>query len=117
MAYCQGTLVTTDSGAEVTRNVTECSNRTLLSSFDPTQAWPKEITSSGNMGWPRVISDDFHAFIMTSQVMAVMYCIGVGAMGAAMLVRVWATLAPRASQGLFEFWFFVVSYIYMYTIW
>lgn len=32
-------------------------------------------------------------------------------MGVAMLVRVWATLAPKASQGPIEFWFFVVSYI------
>ena len=111
MSYCQGTLVTLDPGTEVTRNVTECSNRTILSSFDPTQAWPKEITSSQDLGWARVISDDFHAFRMTSQVMAVMYCIGVGAMGAAILVRVWTTLSPRAGQGLFEFSFFMVSYI------
>lgn len=111
MAYCQGTLVTLDPGTEVTRNVTECSNRTILSSFDPTQTWPKEITSGQDLGWTRVISDDFHAFRMTSQVMAVMYCIGVGAMGAAILVRVWTTLSPRAGQGLFEFSFFMVSHI------
>ncbi|KAF3029500.1 hypothetical protein E8E15_010829 [Penicillium rubens] len=109
MSYCQGTLVTLDPGTEVTRNVTECSNRTILSSFDPTQAWPKEITSSQDLGWARVISDDFHAFRMTSQVMAVMYCIGVGAMGAAILVRVWTTLSPRAGQGLFEFSFFMLG--------
>lgn len=98
--------------------MTECSNRTILSSFDPTQAWPKEVTSSLQLEWPRVISDDFHAFKMTSQVMAVMYSIGVGAMGVAMLIRVWATLAPNASQGPIEFWVFVVSYIiYMDAIW
>ncbi|CRL18472.1 Actin cortical patch SUR7/pH-response regulator PalI [Penicillium camemberti] len=109
LSYCQGTLITTDAGVEVTRNVTECSNRTISSSFDPTQAWPEEVTSSPQLGWPRVISDDFHAFRMTSQVMAVMYSIGIGAMGIAMLVRVWATLAPKASQGPIEFWFFVLG--------
>ncbi|CDM27629.1 hypothetical protein DTO013E5_2697 [Penicillium roqueforti] len=109
MSYCQGTLVTIDPGTEVTRNVTECSNRAISSSFDPTQAWPKELTSSPDMRWQRVISDDFHAFRMTCQVMAVMYCIGIGAMGAAMLVRVWTTLAPRACQGPLEFWFFMVG--------
>lgn len=47
--------------------------------------------------------------------MAVMYIIGVGAMGLAILVRVWATLAPKASQGLIEFWLFMVSYNYTWT--
>ncbi|KAJ5501209.1 hypothetical protein LT330_001216 [Penicillium expansum] len=109
LSYCQGTLGTIDPSAEVTRNVTECSSRTIVSAFDPTQAWPEEITSSKQLGWPRVISDDFHAFKMTSQVMAVMYCIGVGAMGVVMLIRVWTTLAPKACQGPCEFLFFVLG--------
>ncbi|KAJ5194166.1 Actin cortical patch SUR7/pH-response regulator PalI [Penicillium cf. griseofulvum] len=108
MSYCQGTLGTTNPSAGVIRNVTGCSNRTLLSSFDPTQAWPKEILAQG-LSWPRVISDDFHALKLTSQVMGVLYCMGVGAMGAAILVRVWATLAPRPGQGLFEFGFFTLG--------
>jgi hypothetical protein len=41
--------------------------------------------------------------------MAVLYCIGVGAMGAALLVRLWTTATPRAGQGLLEFGFMVVS--------
>ncbi|CAG8884034.1 unnamed protein product [Penicillium nalgiovense] len=109
MAYCQGTLVTLDPGTEVTRNVTECSNRTILSSFDPTQTWPKEITSGQDLGWTRVISDDFHAFRMTSQVMAVMYCIGVGAMGAAILVRVWTTLSRAQARAYLNFRFSCIS--------
>ncbi|KAJ5373139.1 Actin cortical patch SUR7/pH-response regulator PalI [Penicillium concentricum] len=108
MSYCQGTLGTTNPSAGVTRNVTACSNRTLLSSFDPTQAWPNEIASQ-ELGWPRVISDDFHALRLTSKVMAVLYCIGVGAMGAAILVRVWTTLSPRPGQGPCEFWFFMLG--------
>ncbi|KAJ5825079.1 Actin cortical patch SUR7/pH-response regulator PalI [Penicillium robsamsonii] len=108
MSYCQGTLGTTIPSAGVTRNVTECSNRTLLSSFDPIQAWPNEIASQ-ELGWPRVIGDDFQALRLTSRVMAVLYCIGVGAMGAALLVRVWTTLAPRPGQGPWEFWFFMLG--------
>ncbi|KGO76926.1 Actin cortical patch SUR7/pH-response regulator PalI [Penicillium italicum] len=109
LSYCQGTLGKIDPSAEVTRNVTECSNRTIVSSFDPTQAWPEEVTSSQQLGWPRVISDDFHAFKVTSQVMAVMYCIGVGAMGVVMLVRVWTTLVPKPCQGPCELLFFVLG--------
>ncbi|KAJ5171372.1 Actin cortical patch SUR7/pH-response regulator PalI [Penicillium coprophilum] len=108
MSYCQGTLGTTDPNGGVTRNLTECSNRTVLSSFDPTKAWPKEITGQ-ELGWPRVISDDFHALRLTSRVMAVLYCMGVGAMGATILVRVWTTLAPRPGQGPCEFWLFMVG--------
>lgn len=93
------------------RNVTSCSNRSILFSFDPTVSWPKEITQGPALEWPRVISDDFHAFRLTSRAMAMLYCIGVGAMGAALLVRVWQTLAPRAQQGLFEFQFLVVSFL------
>jgi len=108
MSYCQGTLGTTEPSAGVTRNVTECSHRRILFSFDPTQAWPK-VTHGPELEWPRVISDDFHAFRMTTRSMAVLYCMGVGATGAALVVRIWTTVAPRAGQGLFEFGFMVVS--------
>ncbi|OQD81818.1 hypothetical protein PENANT_c025G07283 [Penicillium antarcticum] len=62
MSYCSGELGTTDPSAGVTRNVTTCSNRTILFAFDPTQAWPKEVTHGAELDWPRVIADDFHAF-------------------------------------------------------
>ncbi|CAG7961027.1 unnamed protein product [Penicillium olsonii] len=107
MSYCQGTLGASDPGARVTRNVTECSHRKILFSFDPTQEWP--VTHDENLEWPRVISDDFHAFRMTTRSMAVLYSIGVGAMGAALLVKLWTAVAPRAGQGLFECGFMVLG--------
>ncbi|KAJ5143807.1 uncharacterized protein N7515_002594 [Penicillium bovifimosum] len=111
MSYCQGTLGTTDPSAGVTRNVTSCSNRTILFSFDPMQAWPKASSTHGpELEWPRVISDDFHAFSTTSRAMAVLYCMGIGAMGAALLVQVWTSLAPRNGQGLFEFGFLTLGF-------
>ncbi|KAJ5172634.1 hypothetical protein N7492_005227 [Penicillium capsulatum] len=110
MSYCQGTLGTVGPGAAgASRNVTSCSSRTILFSFDPTAAWPTEITQSKELNWPRVISDDFHAFRISSQSMAVLYCIGVGAMGAAVLVRASSFVAPRAQTGLFEFGFLVLG--------
>lgn len=108
MSYCQGTLGAADPGAKVTRNVTECSHRKILFSFDPTQEWP-DVSHGADLEWPRVISDDFHAFRMTTRSMAVLYSIGVGAMGAALLVKFWTAVAPRAGQGLFECGFMVVS--------
>ncbi|KAJ5604733.1 Actin cortical patch SUR7/pH-response regulator PalI [Penicillium lagena] len=103
MSYCQGTLGTIDPGVPgVTRNVTSCSSRTILFSFDPTQAWPKEITQGPALEWPRVISDDFQAFRLTSRAMAVLYCIAVVAMGGMLLVRVWAFLSPNKQQHVLE---------------
>ncbi|KAJ5963803.1 Actin cortical patch SUR7/pH-response regulator PalI [Penicillium vulpinum] len=110
LSHCQGTLGTTETGVEISRNVTKCSNRTLLSPFDPTEAWAKDITSWG-LEWPRVISDDFHALRLTSKVMGVLYCMGIGAMGAAILVRAWTGLAPRPGQGPCEFLFFILGSI------
>ena len=108
MSYCQGTLGASDPSAGVTRNVTDCSHRKILFSFDPTQEWP-EVSHGPELEWPRVISDDFHAFRMTTRSMAVLYCIGVGAMGAALLVKVWTAIAPRAGQGKIECGFIMVS--------
>ncbi|KAJ5081717.1 hypothetical protein NUU61_009981 [Penicillium alfredii] len=109
MSYCQGTLSTPDPGSGASRNVTKCSGRSIPFSFDPTQAWPKEITQGPELAWPRVISDDFHAFRLTSQAMAVLYCIGVATMGVVLLVRVWMTLKPKPQQGLLEFGFLVLG--------
>lgn len=90
------------------RNVTDCSNRTILFSFDPTAAWPKEITQGPALEWPRVISDDFHAFRMTSRAMAVLYIVGVGAVGIVLVVKAVSMAVPKAQYGLVEFGFLVV---------
>lgn len=110
MSYCHGTLGTAEPGSSSgARNVTECSSRKLLFAFDPTEAWPEEVSHGPNLEWPRVISDDFHAFRLTTRSMAVMYMIGVGAIGFALVTRVVSLIAPRRQQGLFEFGFLVVS--------
>lgn len=110
MSYCQGILDTVEPGAPGSaRNVTQCSDRQILFSFDPTDAWSEAITHGPTLEWPRVISDDFHAFRLTTQAMAVMYCVGVSAVGAVLLVRVSSFISRRMQQGPFEFGFFVVS--------
>lgn len=110
MSYCQGTLGTGEPGTPgVSRNVTQCSNRTILFAFDPTEAWPNEITHGPTLEWPRVISDDFRAFRITSQAMAVLYIIGVGATGFALFARASSFITRKTQSGLFEFGFLVVS--------
>ncbi|KAJ5776840.1 hypothetical protein N7520_000086 [Penicillium odoratum] len=110
MSYCQGTLGTVEPGTPGSaRNVTQCSDRQILFSFDPTDAWSEATTHESTLEWPRVISDDFHAFRLTTQSMTVLYCIGVSAMGAALLVRVSSFIAKRVQQGVFEFGFLVLG--------
>lgn len=110
MSYCQGTLSSAEPGAPgVSRNVTECSKQTILFAFDPTQAWPEEITQGPELSWPRVISDDFRAFRVTSQAMAVLYIIGVGATGFALFARASMFITRKTQSGLFEFGFLVVG--------
>ncbi|OOQ85334.1 hypothetical protein PEBR_26103 [Penicillium brasilianum] len=112
MSYCQGTLGPVPAGATdlySSRNVTDCSNRTILFAFNPTAAWPTEITHGPALEWPRVISDDFHAFQMTSRAMAVLYIIGVGAVGTVLLVKGVSVAMPKAQYGLLEFGFLVLG--------
>lgn len=47
---------------------------------------------------------------MTSRAMAVLYIIGVGAVGAVLLVKIFSIAMPRAQYGLFEFGLLVVSH-------
>lgn len=111
MSYCQGVLETVEAGeTSVARNVTECSSRTLLFAFNPTDAWPEEITHGPTLEWPRVISDDFHAFSFTSRSMAVFYIIGVGAIGFALVSRLSSAITRKAKTGLFEFGFMLVGH-------
>ncbi|KAJ5112461.1 hypothetical protein N7532_000506 [Penicillium argentinense] len=110
MSYCHGTFETIEPGSEGSaRNVTECSDRKLLFSFNPTEAWLEDISHGPNLEWPRVISDDFHAFRLTTRSMAVMYIIGVGAIGFALVARVVSLIASRVQHGLFEFGFLVLG--------
>ncbi|KAJ5634976.1 uncharacterized protein N7484_008289 [Penicillium longicatenatum] len=114
MSYCQGTLGTVEPGTPGSaRNVTQCSDRQILFSFDPTDAWSEAITHGPTLEWPRVISDDFHAFRLTTQSMAVLYCIGVSAVGAVLLVRVSSLISRRVQRGPFEFGFFVLGSLSM----
>ncbi|KAJ5938536.1 hypothetical protein N7466_001670 [Penicillium verhagenii] len=114
MSYCQGTLGTVEPGLPGNaRNVTQCSDRQILFSFDLTDAWSEGITHGPTLEWPRVISDDFHAFRLTTQSMAVLFCIGVSAMGAVLLVRVSSLITQRTQQGLFEFGFLVLGSLSM----
>ncbi|KAL4897848.1 actin cortical patch SUR7/pH-response regulator pali [Aspergillus ambiguus] len=100
MAYCEGYLLETGD-----KNLTGCSNRTMLFSFDPARVFQEEIgngTSLSDIGWPRSVTEDFHAFHVTSRGMGVFYCIGVGFAGLAMLERLWWMITNGPRQSVME---------------
>lgn len=110
MSYCQGTVTSSEPGDSVSRNVTQCSNRTIPFAFNPTEALSAEVSPGPTLDWPRVISDDFHAFRVPSQAMTVLYIIGLGATGFALFARASSFIKPHTQSGLFEFGFLVVRH-------
>ncbi|KAF9893905.1 hypothetical protein FE257_010075 [Aspergillus nanangensis] len=100
MGYCEGFLV---ENAE--RNLTGCSNRTMLFSFDPARVLANETgntTSLSDLGWPRSVTDDFHAFNVTTRSMGVFYCIGIGFAGLAIVERLWWVIMKGPRQSVIE---------------
>lgn len=74
----------TVSKSDISKNVTDCSNRTAMYSFDPRQMLQRELNESGHgninltdLGWPDEIDDAIHALEIISNAMFVLYCIGI----------------------------------------
>ncbi|KAH1916773.1 hypothetical protein KXW47_001979 [Aspergillus fumigatus] len=103
MSYCEGFLDLNETGQR--KNLTGCSDRTALFSFNPSEVLLKETgntTSLADMGWPAAVSDDFRAFRITSKSMGIFYCIGVGAAGLVILARLWFLLVKGPRQTIAE---------------
>ncbi|PYH87674.1 hypothetical protein BO71DRAFT_393044 [Aspergillus ellipticus CBS 707.79] len=84
MSYCEGDLIAGD------RKLANCSDSSILFSFDPSAVLLKDsgnTTALSELGWPDAISDDFHAFSMTTRSMGIFYSIGAGVAGIAMIIR------------------------------
>lgn len=70
------------------KNVTKCSNQTAMFHFDPAQAIQNELKTGINLTdlkWPSEIEDGIQAAKLASNVMFVLYCIGIGAVGLALI--------------------------------
>ncbi|KAI9038471.1 SUR7/PalI family protein [Aspergillus affinis] len=100
MSYCEGFL---DSKEK--KNLTGCSKRSMLFSFDPSEVLLEETgntTSLTRLGWPDAISEDFRAFRLTHQSLGVLYCMGVGLAGLAILERLFFMLSRKTRQSVIE---------------
>ncbi|KAE8351085.1 actin cortical patch SUR7/pH-response regulator pali [Aspergillus coremiiformis] len=99
MSYCEGFL-NPDS-----RTVTECSHRSVLFSFNATEAISTDAgntTSLSRLGWPSSITEDLRTFSATSRSMGVFYSIGIGLAGLAVLERLWFGIFKGPRQTVVE---------------
>ncbi|KAL5359830.1 SUR7/PalI family-domain-containing protein [Aspergillus floccosus] len=113
MAYCEGFLMNDED-----KNLTGCSNRTMLFSFDPAQVFAKETgntTTLSDLGWPSSVTEDFQAFRLTSRGMSVFYCIGVGLAGLTILERLWWVVTRGPPQSVMELCSLLLSFM-MFSI-
>ncbi|THC96987.1 hypothetical protein EYZ11_003543 [Aspergillus tanneri] len=93
MSHCEGVR------EEEKNHVKNCSKRSMLFSFNPSKVLSEETgnTSPSDLGWPRAITEDFHAFSVTSQSLGVFYCIGLGFAGLVILERLCFVMISIAS--------------------
>ena len=89
--YCEG-YFTPSPIANLTsspsKNVTKCSNTSSTFHFDPATTIQNELRPGINLTalkWPSAIQDGINGIKLASNVMFVLYCIGIAAAGVALL--------------------------------
>lgn len=74
--------------AHPSKNVTNCSNQTATFHFDPAKAIQNELKPGINLTdlkWPSKVQDGIEAVKLASNVMFVLYCIGIASVGFALV--------------------------------
>lgn len=87
------------------RRFSNCSKAALPFAFNPSVVLLNETgntTSLSNLGWPDAVTDDFHAFSMTSRSIGIFYCIGAGAAGLAIVGRLYWLVRRGPRQSVME---------------
>ncbi|KAJ9317045.1 hypothetical protein DTO271D3_2784 [Paecilomyces variotii] len=117
MSYCEGYFKISDTGAAI-RNVTGCSNRTVLFNFDPTDVLSGELNDGVNLSdinWSDAIDDDFEVLSTTTKAMAILYCIGTGATGVAVVAGAWLVFTGGRTQAIAELLLSMLGFIALGT--
>ncbi|KAK5681032.1 hypothetical protein LTS10_006792 [Elasticomyces elasticus] len=97
--FCEGYYTpgpvpnSTVSRSQIQKNVTSCSNRTAMYSFNPRETLQKELNDSGHsninltdLDWPSDVDKGLHALIIAQKATFVLYCIAIALIGFAMLL-------------------------------
>ena len=107
--YCEGYYSpspVTNLTSSPSKNVTHCSNQTALFHFDPAAIIQSELKPGVNLTelkWPKAVQDAVRAAELASKVMFVLYCIGVGAVGLALLGAILSLFASGRLSALVNF--------------
>lgn len=94
MNYCEGYYEPDplrNATNHPSKNITKCSNRTGMYTFDPTKILQSELTTGINLtdlNWPDTIQDVIHTIEIATRAMFVLYCIGAGFAGLAVLTAI-----------------------------
>lgn len=114
--YCEGTFTpgpvpnATLSSHDIHRNVSSCSNRTSMFTFDPTQAIERSINNSAagqdassilnKVHWPQELEDGVKALHIAFKAMFVLYCIAIGLSFLCLLLSIGGLVSPSGHRGL-----------------
>ncbi|KXT07287.1 hypothetical protein AC578_428 [Pseudocercospora eumusae] len=97
MTYCEGYYKpapvpnATLPKHDISKNVTNCSNRTAMYDFNPEEILQRELSASGtgidlsDLDWPQDIQKGINALRISAKATFVLYCIAIGFIGIAWL--------------------------------
>ncbi|BCS11023.1 hypothetical protein AKAW_09706 [Aspergillus luchuensis IFO 4308] len=107
MSYCTGYQETyisdeTTNATSTKNEIVDCSDRTVLFTFNPGEAIIKAMgTPSGSLSpdsWPSWITDDFEALAPTNTAMVLLMILGTTASAISIGIRIWTVVCARASE-------------------
>ncbi|TKA66060.1 hypothetical protein B0A55_09918 [Friedmanniomyces simplex] len=98
--FCEGYYTpspvpnTTLPRRKIHQNVTSCSNRTAMYSFNPRNTLQQELNASGhgdidltsNLDWPADVDKGLHALVIAQKATFVLYCVAIALIGVATLL-------------------------------
>ncbi|XRM46302.1 hypothetical protein ABZX51_009347 [Aspergillus tubingensis] len=107
MSYCTGYQETyisdeTTNATSTKNEIVNCSDRTVLFTFNPGEAIIKAMgTPSSSLSpdsWPPWITDDFEALAPTNTAMVLLMILGTTASAISIGIRIWTVVCARASE-------------------
>ena len=108
MTFCEGYYVpgpvpnATVKAGTIDKNVTACSNKTAMFTFDPRKTLTKELNEStdglvdlSKLDWPEKVDDGLAALKAAQQAVFILYCVSIALMFLAMVTAIVGTFSNR----------------------
>lgn len=88
LTYCEGDYRPNGTAPDASKNVTRCSNRTALYSFDPARIIESELPAGitlDDLRWPEAVDDGLQTLRRAFRAMFIVYIVGIVSTGLALL--------------------------------